>query len=167
MYIYYYNKEKGHTSKDTERLIEKSCIHRYGKAFEIIRNEYGKPFLKDSGVFVGVTHTDFLVIIALWDADFGIDCERKDRILKNPQKISEKYFSHDEISYIDNCNEKFLEIWVKKEAFIKFSGKGFKDIKKAEVLSPSGFYEDFSDDENIIFTFSEKKIKNFKKIRNI
>ncbi|MBQ4110959.1 MAG: 4'-phosphopantetheinyl transferase superfamily protein [Clostridia bacterium] len=166
MYIYYYNKVKGHTRKNTDELIKKSCIHRFGKTYEILRNEYGKPYLKDSDAYISVTHTDSTVLIAIWDAEFGIDCEKKDRLIKNSEKICEKYFSPEEIAYIGNSNEKFLEIWVKKEAFIKFSGKGFRDIKKAKTLSASGFYTDFSDEENIIFTFSEKKIKNFKIIRN-
>lgn len=166
MYIYYYNKVKGHTRENTDELIKKSCIHRFGKACEITRNEYGKPYLKDSDSYISVTHTDSIVLIAIWDAEFGIDCEKKDRIIKNPEKICEKYFLPEETAYIGNNNEKFLETWVKKEAFIKFSGKGLRDIKKAETLSPNGFYTDFSDEENIIFTFSEKKIKKIKIIRN-
>ena len=68
-----------------------------------------KPYVND--VFVGVTHTDYFLIICVSDFEVGIDAEKKDRYVKNKKRIIRKYFSKNEAEYSLDSDEKFLEIW--------------------------------------------------------
>ena len=149
MKIFFYDKIEKHTSKDTDFLINKALCGYFGKevSAKIIRTSDGKPYLKEyPSLHVGVTHTDSVVLIALNEKPFGIDCETTGRTAKNMSAISEKYFSDNERAYIfaknldeESITTRFLEIWVKKEAYVKYTGEGIKGMSKCDVTSLYGF----------------------------
>jgi phosphopantetheine--protein transferase-like protein len=149
MKIFFYDKLKNHTSKDTDFLINKALCGYFGKevSAKIIRTSDGKPCLEEySSLHVGVTHTDNVVLIALNEKPFGIDCEAIGRTAKNISRIAEKYFSDNERAYVfeknadeESINTRFLEIWVKKEAYVKYTGKGLRGMSECDVTSLCGF----------------------------
>ncbi len=106
----------------TEQAIKK-CVQ---DDVEIYRNEYGKPMISGH-IHIGVTHTNGHIFVGVWDKNFGIDAEHSKREVKNKDAIISKYYTEDE------KNENFLDIWVKKEAYLKFLGTGLKDLKKADT----------------------------------
>lgn len=112
--------------KDKEFSTEQAIKKCLKEDVEISRNEYGKPIIS-SDVSVGVTHTNGLIFIGVWDKNFGIDAEHRKREVKNKDLIVRKYYSENEKS------ENFLDVWVKKEAYLKFLGSGLKEIKKADT----------------------------------
>lgn len=119
----------------TEQAIKK-CLK---KDVEISRNEFGKPIIS-SDIFVGVTHTSGLIFIGVWDKNFGIDAEHSKREVKNKDLIISKYYSESE------KNEKFLDVWVKKEAYLKFLGTGLKELRKADTSNlefKKAIYKDY------------------------
>lgn len=90
------------------------------------RNEFGKPYLIDYPEFhFNISHTRNAIAVAISDKPVGIDIERiKDADLN----IARRFFTEQEQAYI-LCNEldqlkRFYEIWTKKEAYIKYMGKG-------------------------------------------
>lgn len=169
MKLYYYSKFAGHTKDDTDKLIIQSLESYFGegyspKAFILKRDLNGKPYIEsaEKTVFVGVTHTDELVIVALSDKDFGIDCESASRVVKRHHDIAKKYFSEKENEYVyasdtlagdESERERFLEIWVKKEAYVKFLGTGLKSMKKTDVFLLPGCFQRVNYGNNIIYIY--------------
>ena len=169
MKLYYYSKIPGYTKKDTDKLIEKSLESFFGEgyspeAFSIKRDSDGKPLIESTkeNVFVGVTHTDKLVIVALSHENFGIDCEDALRVIKRQHSVVNKYFTDKEKEYVYpsgvETGEKderirFLEIWVKKEAYVKYLGTGLRDMVKTDVFSLPGRFEKVNYGNNIIYIY--------------
>lgn len=157
MKLYFYDKDKSHKREQTDVMIRESLkeyILGHSLALydiEIKRTELGKPYI-DYPLHIGVTHTDDTVIVGIDNENFGIDCEKCDRIMERWQAISEKFFSANEILLLktsDDSNKTFLDIWVKKEAYVKFTGVGLSGMKSCDVTHLSGF-EKIENDRNLI-----------------
>lgn len=134
--------------------------------FSIRRGLYGKPNILNSDIHCGVTHSDKLTVAAFAHYEFGIDCEPTDRKIKNPRLIADKMFSESERNYIFGKSvsseqprvdemQRFLEIWVKNEAYSKFTGKGLRDIKSTDTFSLYGSFERIFFKDHIIYTYRE------------
>lgn len=163
MKLYFYGKAPNHTSKNTDEMILHSLESFSGKPrqdFAVRRTPNGKPIVEGGEYFVGATHTDDLAIIAVDTESLGIDCEKADRCVKSPEKIAGKYFSDGERDYIfkdsDGTRLRFLEIWVKKEAYVKFLGGGVKDMKSFDVFSLDGEFERVRYENYIIYVYKER-----------
>jgi phosphopantetheinyl transferase len=84
----------------------------------------GKPPILDNGYgYISLSHCDGGVLIGWSKYKLGVDIECKDRNLK-VKKIIQRFYSKNEIlglsNYKDNeLKEKFLDLWVTKEAAIK------------------------------------------------
>lgn len=88
---------------------------------EIIRGEYGKPYLKGNENFhFNISHTHNAIAIAIADTPIGIDIERirplNASIVKRLYSIKEKEYVY---SVADVEDRRFSEIWTRKEAYIK------------------------------------------------
>ncbi len=160
MTLYFYEKNPHHKSSDTDRLINES-IRRHqgvGGEIEVLRTNLGKPYV-NLPLHVGVTHTDDIIIVALDDENFGIDCESIGRTQKNAEKIAERYFTENERQKIFDSADRdkmFLDIWVKKEAYVKFTGHGLSGMKNCDVTSLQGFEKIENDRNLIIYVYKEK-----------
>ena len=99
----------------------------------IIARPNKPPFLKNRLGFVSISHCKDGLIIGWSISKLGIDIESRNRPIVI-QKLSEFLLSSKEKEYLyskrNNLREKFLSIWVRKEALIKFShGKIIRDFK--------------------------------------
>lgn len=109
------------------RIIACQSLQIKNKNIEFSVNEYGKPYLKDnlSNFYFNVSHTNNAVVVAVSNQEIGVDIEKK---REANLEIALRFFTKSEYSYIDKLpdkrNERFYEIWTKKEAYIKFVGKG-------------------------------------------
>lgn len=110
-------------------ILKKLIVQKFGVRstdVEFSRNEYGKPYLIGyPNFYFNISHTDDVVVIVTADTEIGIDIEK---IREYNPKIMKRFFTADEQLYIDNSinkNKAFFEIWTKKEAYIKYIGKGF------------------------------------------
>ena len=163
MKIYFYDKEKGHKREDTDRLIRES-LEDYISGYslppydgEIKRTDLGKPYI-DYPLCIGVTHTDDIVIVALDEKPFGIDAEKTTRSMARQDSISERFFAENERKFIEESADKqgaFLKIWVKKEAYVKFTGEGLSGMKNVDVTLLSGFEKIENDKNLIIYIYKE------------
>ncbi len=144
MKIYFYKREKA-----TDEYIKDSVGNPEAK---ILRTAKGKPYL-ENGPFVSVSHTEDFIVVAVSENNIGIDMEKTDREIKKQEELTEKYFSQKEKEYA-TTKEKFLEIWTKKEAYVKFTGQGLSDIGK-DTFSHRGKYERIEKEGYIIFAYRE------------
>lgn len=103
--------------------------------YELIYNEYGKPFLKDNNLFFNISHDNNLVVIAISDKNIGIDIE----YLSYNRFVLKKCFNKKEQHKVSKSNKEkeFTKIWVMKEAYVKMKGTGIisdlKDIDTTKI----------------------------------
>ena len=93
---------------------------------EFSTNSYGKPFLMNNQDYhFNVSHTHNMIAVAVSNNSVGVDVEK---IKEIDTRIAKRFFTKQEFSYIekfqDNRSERFFKIWTKKEAYIKYTGKG-------------------------------------------
>ncbi len=163
MQIFCYN-TKVQSKEQTNQLIVKS-VEEYFKEHNITgckitvsRTEKGKPYIKNADIHIGVTHTGDLVMIGVCKTPFGIDAEKKDRKITQKENIAKKFFSEKERELAEKSDEEFLKLWVKKEAFVKYTGQGMEKIKEAYTLSSSGYFSEVNFPGYISYVYSSEKI---------
>ncbi|MBE6787459.1 MAG: 4'-phosphopantetheinyl transferase superfamily protein [Ruminococcaceae bacterium] len=107
-------------------FIKQAASEKYNieiNSLKMEKGEHGKPFFKDLPNFhFNVSHSGELLVIAISQSAVGVDIEKKRKL--NP-KIA-KRFHPQEIDYINSkpSESRFLEIWTKKEACLKYLGAG-------------------------------------------
>lgn len=90
------------------------------------RNKYGKPYLRGYHDFhFNLSHTRDAIAVAVSNGPVGVDIEKfRDANIE----IAKRFFTDGEASFITrniiDTDKRFYEIWTKKEAYIKFIGKG-------------------------------------------
>ncbi|MBP9023288.1 MAG: 4'-phosphopantetheinyl transferase superfamily protein [Spirochaetes bacterium] len=116
------------------------ALHEAGikPPYKIQRSEHGKPFLPNEKIKFSYCHTEGLCAAVISDNECGIDAESIKRSASFAE-ISSRFFTPDEkeyLSYNNYSGEIFYEIWTKKEAYLKFTGKGLAGgLNSFSVLS--------------------------------
>lgn len=93
---------------------------------EFTKNDFSKPFLKRYPDFqYNISHTRDAIMIGFSKKSIGVDIEK---VTSHDLKIAERFFHRNELEYILSKNidrdKYFYEVWTKKEAYIKWIGKG-------------------------------------------
>lgn len=125
-------------------------------------NEYGKPFLMSYPYFhYNISHTRNAIVVGVFNKPIGVDIEK---IKQSDLKIAKRFFTDNEINYTLSDTKRydklFYEIWTKKEAYIKWLGKGLSiPLQSFDVLSDELIdkISTFQIDDYIISVCSEKK----------
>jgi len=101
--------------------------------------EGGKPFLQNyPNIDFNLSHTKNMVMCGITEnGKIGVDVEHIRTIHKN---VADKVYSDFEIQYINEIPElkenRFFEIWTKKEAYTKYIGTGLRNnIKDINMLA--------------------------------
>lgn len=107
----------------------------------------GKPVLEGSNKHISVTTTGDVMVCAIADTNIGIDGENLARFSESNGRdytaIAERFFTEEEADYVrdgDNDGTRFVKIWIRKEAFCKFTGKGLVDFANFSVNDGERFY---------------------------
>ena len=123
------------------------------KEIIISYDENGKPYPLNSSARFSISHSEDMVVCAVSDREIGVDIEK---IKKSRLIVAKRICDIDELIYIfgkepqeedfaiENraVQQRFFEIWTKKEAFGKMKGFGINyDMKSHNVI----------DGENILF----------------
>ena len=96
-------------------------------------NTFGKP--QGIRTFFNVSHCSGAVVIALSDAEVGIDAEK---IRSAERSLVEYVSSEKELPFV-NSDEDFFRLWTAKESLVKAQGEGLKkDIKKIPAFPFDG-----------------------------
>jgi len=102
----------------SQELIEKIIFGSMGFDGQILKNENGKPYIKDNPIFFNCTNTESFSAIAVGKSALGIDAEKIGRKKK----------------------EELLR-WVAYESYIKFLGGSiFSEYKKLSFDGENIFY---------------------------
>ena len=129
--------ERYRLADDKKRCILAGLMtrHFFGKA-EILKNEYGKPFLSD-GRFFNIYHSGNYVLFALADSEIGCDIEQFHFV--NAVRTGRTVFTEDEMNLLLSDADRlgaFFNLWTKKESMLKCMGEGFhRSAKSVDVRS--------------------------------
>jgi 4'-phosphopantetheinyl transferase len=89
---------------------------------------HGKPVLGDSPVHINLSHTGDAAMIAVASSPVGVDIE-PGQSGRDWLKLSRRFFSGAEAEWVREAGpvvaaERFLRLWVRKEAILKATGEG-------------------------------------------
>lgn len=121
------NKKISAYAEFTVRFIASFFLKARCGELKFKKGEFGKPYIEnDDSFYFNVSHTDCAVAVAVSDREVGVDIEK---IKQADLNVSNRFFSDAEKKFVnlipDQSNNRFFEIWTKKEAYVKCSGKGF------------------------------------------
>lgn len=126
------------------------------------QNSYGKPYIIGFPNFhFNVSHSENLLVILLSDQPVGVDVEKT----RNPNiQNANRFFTENEKNYVLSdpslTIKRFYEIWTRKEAYVKYLGKGLSHpLLSFDVLNELGdnFFT-FELGQYIISTFTDSKV---------
>jgi 4'-phosphopantetheinyl transferase len=118
------------------RILTRNLLAKFGVPYTgMIKDEYGKPFLKDSMWQISLSHSfPFVAVILHREKPVGIDLEQpKDKLLR----VAPRVLSPSEREDAGTDVTKHCIYWCAKETLIKIYGK--KDLILAENLIISPF----------------------------
>ena len=114
------------------------------------RNEYGKPYVEsiykikdetekikiDISLFFSLSHSGGMMVCAVACFNVGADCQKKNiDNIENCKKIANRFYTEKENVFLNSTEQEeytdnFFRIWTKKEAYIKYTGKGLAEGMK-------------------------------------
>lgn len=92
--------------------------------FSVDKN--GKPYAVGLDVHFNISHSDGIAVCAVNDTPVGIDIEK---IRDIDLKIVNRVCTAEQAEYIGDSVYKFFEVWTAKEAYVKCTGEGLKNLK--------------------------------------
>jgi phosphopantetheinyl transferase len=122
-------------------LIKNLCKSLNIRYYGIIKNDSGKPYLKNRTENISISHSfPYVTGILNKEKKCGIDIEK---IQKKILKINHKFLSKSELNKIKNNTKKNTIYWTAKESLYKLKGEflSFKnDIKIIELKNSFNIY---------------------------
>ena len=139
------------SDKEKRHAQVQSALREYTgiDSAEVYYNNRGKPFIKGlpEEMYISVTTADEVMVVVFSDKPVGIDGERLTRFendsrAKKPDYITlaERFFTGEEAEYVREGSvegEQFANVWVRKEAYVKYTGKGLSDFANFSVVDGS------------------------------
>lgn len=134
-------------SKEKRHAQVQSALREYTgiDSAEVLYTGRGKPYVKGTpnDTFVSVTTADEIMVVAFSSKPIGIDGERMTRF-ENPDAktkkmdyvaLADRFFTSDEAEYVRDGaeGERFAQIWVRKEAYVKYTGEGMSAFSSFSV----------------------------------
>ena len=125
------------------RVLLRTLLEQFtGRApgsHQIVTTDNGKPLCVD-GPAISIAHSDDTVVCAVaGDGEIGIDVELPTRP-RDAVKIAGRFFTEEEAAWIiEDPDERFLTLWVIKEAWLKATGAGISgglDSLQCTVIPP-------------------------------
>ena len=109
-------------------------------------NKYGKPFINslqkikdkqrikiNTNLYFSISHSNDVLMCAISRHNIGVDCQIINiQNIETCKKISKRFYSPTENIFLndlpqENYINNFFKIWTKKEAYIKYTGKGIAE----------------------------------------
>ncbi len=120
------------TLKNDGNALIKKCLKDYLSRFNreidkliIMKDDKGKPYIKDNPIYFNISHSKRYWVCAIDDSPVGIDIEYKRSC--DTKKIARRFMHKDEADFIDKNEEHFFDIWCAKESYVKYHGWGIDD----------------------------------------
>ena len=126
-----YIEENTTTDNFLKKVLNENNIYEY----EIIKNKYGKKYLKTNELYFNISNKDNITVIVISDKEIGVDIES----IKYNSSILNTICTESEKKYILNSVDKendFTKMWTMKESYVKMIGLGLKyDLKKVDTIA--------------------------------
>lgn len=119
-------------------LLLYSLYTEYGAIkFKLGYGPNGKPYLADlppiyfDQIHFNLSHCNQGIALALSSEPVGVDIEAFDRYDENLIDMTMSAEEAASVRNSRNCDQTFIELWTKKEAFVKYTGSGIEgDVKE-------------------------------------
>lgn len=121
--------------KECSALLKRRAVQDYFETCSLGVLENGKPVIQSpEGYGISVSHSGGVIAVVIAPCQVGIDIQL--RLDRDNTKL--KSFFHESEK---NCD--FYDLWVKKEAWGKLTGKGIF-LQKGKKLEAKGYFYDIS-----------------------
>lgn len=112
---------------------------------QIGQDDSGKPYIKDrKDLYYNLSHSGRYVVLAWGNTPVGVDVQQQDPST-DIEAIGSRFFTSDELQYIQGNRMRFYEIWTKKESYLKYTGKGLRGgLRSFSTLMPEASIRYFS-----------------------
>ena len=114
-------------NNDSEIFLKEILSNYYNiTKYEIIKNQFGKKFLKNINLFFNISHSKDLIVLIIDTEAVGIDIEFHNHE-RRFEKLVDHYFFDNEKEEYKISNDKinyFYHIWTSREAYVKMLGTG-------------------------------------------
>lgn len=110
------------------KMLFDFCKEKLNFIPEIKIKSGGKPYFENCKIYFSISHSKSTAVCTVSESEIGTDIERLDKN-RDYLNLAERYFTENEYERIkksDNIKETFVKYWTAKEAYIKFTGEGFK-----------------------------------------
>ena len=127
------------------RALQEAAIPCTDASFQT--GPYGKPHLKQDGVFFNLSHAGEYVVCALADCAVGVDVEQQNRFLDRArnQKLAARILTAEEAACWEasGCAARsLLRFWTRKESYVKMTGEGLrKELRCVDTLHGAHYGE--------------------------
>lgn len=122
-----------------EKLARKmlsKVLERSPETLQFFRDKSGKPHLQDHACEFSISHAGPYVLCAVHEKAVGADIETVDTYR---DRVAKRICTPAEFAYIEKDPIKFKEIWTRKEAYAKLTGKGLSfGLKKIPTADENG-----------------------------
>lgn len=149
-------------------------LQEAGGAGHLAYTPMGRPCFSDSMQDFSITHTKDAVFCAVAPTDsawrVGLDAEDMGRIPTERMKdLSRRWFGKEEQSLFEASPDErtFLSIWTRKEAFVKRTGEGLRQMSTLDTCAPcsenkTAFWAYWQEDTCVTLCADEKARVNEK-----
>lgn len=101
----------------------------------------GKPYLKNYPIYFNLSHSGDYVVCAVSEQEVGVDIQEHRK--ENVERLAKRFFSPRETDVLRACKPEerealFFDLWAKKEAYGKYTGKGITDSIEEDMLEMTG-----------------------------
>ena len=131
-------------------IIKKIAYDNNLSNYEVLKTKNGKPYFrvgnKDDEIHFNISNKNNITVAVASSNPVGIDIER----LTFKSSVVKHFFSKNEQEIIRESFDKekdFTNIWIKKEAYIKYLGLDLTSIRKIDTTKLTGFvikrYKDY------------------------
>jgi phosphopantetheinyl transferase len=107
-----------------------------GQPVEVLKDEFGKPYLKNALQHISLSHTvNYAVVILSKNYEVGIDIEA---VHPRVERIAHKFLTSDELAAIkpEEYTAKLTLLWSAKEALYKLHGRKQLDFTTQLLIEP-------------------------------
>ncbi len=127
-----------------------------------IRNEYGKPYFKNSKLKFNKSNTLDLSVLIIEEVECGIDIEY---IRKYNDIMAKAILSKEELTFINNTDNKdlyFTILWTLKESYLKCIGTGiYTNLKDLNMIEDNKIIKNKNNYKLNYFIYEDKYIISY------
>ena len=109
------------------------------KDLSLSYTEHGKPYLsRHPDIHFNLSHSGVLAVCAVSDVPVGIDIEHP---RKYSASVARRFFTSEEYAFVEkseDTTQAFLQIWTRKESYLKMLGCGLSLSPETFSVLPGG-----------------------------